>query len=125
MIHLRLRSKIVLWSVLAAGLALGAALVGIHIFLRVELLEVIDQRMDREVAEVFWDLDRQPGGPIENRETITEELMPPTVSGRLIEIFGRGGKLLYRSPGVRQELGNSQAEQREIRLHDRPYRVGT
>ena len=125
MIHLRLRAKIALWSVLVAGLALAAALVGINIFLRVELLEMIDTRMVREVQEVWWDLDHQPGGPVENRDSITEDLMPPTVSSRFIEIYGRGGVLMYRSPNLRKSLAGENLEPHEMRIGDRQYRVGT
>ena len=125
MIHLRLRSKIAIWSALAGGLALAAALAGIHFFLRVELLEMTGQRMDREAQEVFWDLDRAPGGPVENRETITEDLMPPAVSARMLELYGRGGRLMYRSPQLRQELATSNLAPHETRIHDRPYWVQT
>lgn len=126
MIHLRLRAKIVVWSALAAGLALAAALAGIQLFLRVELMELIDQRMDREVAEVFWDLDRQAGGPLENRLEITEESLPLTMANRLLEIYGRNGDLLYRSPNFRKgTLVSTQTEPHEALVGDRPYRVGT
>lgn len=124
MIHLRLRSKIALWSVLVAGLALAAALVGINIFLRVELLEMIELRMDREVAEVWWDLDRQPDGPVEN-QTISDEMMPPTVALRLIEIYGRGGTLMYRSPGLEHSLAAGTIEPHQLRIKDRQYQVRT
>lgn len=126
MIHLPLRAKIALWSVLAAGLALAAGLIGIQFFLRVELLELIDQRMDREVAEIFWDLDRQPGGPLENRLEITEDLMPPTVGSRLIEMYDRNQKLVYRSPNLRWlSMADATAEPRAIVVNERPYRVRT
>ena len=126
MIHLRLRAKIVVWSALAAGLALAAALAGIQLFLRVELMELIDQRMDREVAEVFWDLDRQQGGPLENRVEITDENLPLTMANRLLEIYGRNGELLYRSPNFRKgTLKSAIPEPHEISINGRPFRVGT
>jgi signal transduction histidine kinase len=125
MIHLRLRAKIALWSVLAASLALAAGLGGIHLFLRVELMEMVDQRMDREARELLWDLDHQLGGPVENRETITEDLFSPALSSRLMEIYGRGGKLMFRSPNLRQSLAGPDLEAHNVRIHDRPYRVGT
>ena len=126
MTHLPLRAKVALWSALAAGLALGAALIGIHFFLRIELLEVIDQRMRRESSEIFWDLDRQPGGPIENRAEITEELMPPSLLTRLVEIYDRNGNLVYRSSNLHgKTLRDESGDSRELRLHDKPYLVDT
>ena len=124
MIHLPLRAKIALWSALAAGLALAAALVGIHFFLRIELRELIDRRMDKEAWEVYWDLDRQAGGPMENRTEITEDLMPAIVGNRLIELYNPAGKQIFRSSELHESLAGGQLNRWDITYERRPYRVG-
>ena len=125
MIHLPLRAKVALWSALAAGLALAAALVGIHFFLRIELRELIDRRMDKEAWEVFWDLDRQAGGPLENRVEITEDLMPSIVEKRLIELYNPQGKLILRSAELRDStLAGGHLDRWDIIYDRRPFRVG-
>jgi signal transduction histidine kinase len=126
MIHLPLRAKIALWSALAAVLALAAALVGIHFFLRVELLELIDLRMEREQRELFWDLDRLDGGPLENRIEITEDHMPPSMGSRLIELLDKEGKPRFRS----QNLGTATlvadaTEPRNVVVNGEEFRAGT
>jgi signal transduction histidine kinase len=127
---LPLKAKISLWSALAAALALVAAAVGIEVFSRAELMEAIDQRMDKEVQEIWWDLDRLEGGPVENRLEITEDLMPPSLllMNRLIEIYGKDKKLMWRSPNLKnQTLAGGPPEPHEVKFSDRhqPFRVGT
>ena len=124
MIHLPLRAKVALWSALSAALALATALVGIHYFLRIELRELIDRRMDKEAWEVFWNLDQLPGGPMEKRAEITEALMPSIVEKRLIELYNPEGKLLFRSSELNESVAGGQPDRWDMTYDRRPFRVG-
>ncbi len=124
--RLPLRVKVALWSALAAGGAMALVLGGIFYFIQHELMEVVDKRLDDAAREVFWDLDHHSGGPVENRTEITDDLMPPSVSNRLIEITGTNGKLWYRSQNLRgQSIATANSDPREITFGENRYRVGT
>ena len=123
---LPLRVKVALWSALMAGGAMGLALFGIRYFLQYELLEILDQRMDRVASEIFLNLDQRPGGPAEVRTFIADDLMPPTAASHLIEIIGANHQPLYRSSNLKDtSLGDGQSELHEFNFRERPYRVGT
>ncbi len=123
---LSLRVKVALWSALVAGGAMAAALIGVNYYLSTELLDIIERRIDRDVDELCFDLDRKPGGPAESRTIITEDLVPDNLHSRLIEMRGRNLKKVYRSPNLKTgSLSAGPADFHEVNVDRTPYRVGT
>jgi signal transduction histidine kinase len=123
---LPLRVKVALWAALTAAAAMGVALVGIHYFLRGTLMDEVDNRLYSSAAELTWALDQHPGGPVENRTEITEELMPPSVANRLVELVDDKGKVWYRSQNLSgQSLNDTGLGPREITFGEDRYRVVT
>jgi signal transduction histidine kinase len=54
-----------------------------------------------DAGELFRNLENFEGGLANNRLAINEKFVPLALRGRLIEIHGPEGKLLYRSPNLR------------------------
>ena len=118
--------RMVLWPAWSAAIVIGFAAVRVNGFLRADGLEAIESRMDREAHEIFWSLDRAPGGPIENLDQITEDIMPQFTSSVLLEIYGRGERLLFRSPRLKSgSLANGQGGASNVQINGRFYRVRT
>jgi len=122
---LPLRVKVALWSALSAAAAMALALCGVLYFLQSELIEGVDKQLDNTARDIFSNLDHYDGGPVENRTSITEELMPPSTNNRLVEITdNRNGKVLYRSSSLRGDTLTQKSEERqEITFGVTPYRV--
>jgi len=98
---LPLSAKVALWSLLLAAITMGTSLVLTVVVLDRELISFVEQRMERTVKDVFWELEHRPEGPADKLATVTKEMMPRSVSTLPIEIFGPEDKLLYRSQGLK------------------------
>jgi two-component system, OmpR family, heavy metal sensor histidine kinase CusS len=123
---LPLRVKIALWTALSAGAIIAVALLGIHFFLNHQLMEIVDQRIERDAQDVFRNLDLLPGGPLENRANIDQSLIPQEMQDRLLEIQGRERKVLYASPNLQGEtLIQKTPQKQEFTLAGTPYRIAT
>ncbi len=123
---LPLRAKVAFWSALVAMLAMCAALVGIHFFVRAALLEDIDAALGRDANQILWFLDRPPDGPIENRTEILEETLPPLAVERLVQFHSSDNRLSYLSPQLKgRSLARDSAEPHEIELDGKPFRIVT
>lgn len=124
--RLAIHAKVALWSALLAGLAMGAALVVMYSFLRYELISNIERRMERSATEIFWSLDRHPSGPADGTTAIAEDMIPPSVENRFLEISHADGELLYRSASLKGGvLGGGPSGAREVWIDAGPYRVET
>ena len=63
-------------------------------------IAAFDRRLALDAEELFRDLEHFEGGLTQNRLAFHEKFVPLALRGRLIEIHGPGGELLYRSPNV-------------------------
>jgi signal transduction histidine kinase len=123
---LPLRTKVAFWSALVATLSMGAALAGIRYFLSNELLNDIDDRLEREANQILWALDRPPNGPIEKHTEITEDMLPPYAPNRIIEFHDPANKLPYKSPKLKdRSLAAQPVKLHEIEHDGQHYRVIT
>jgi signal transduction histidine kinase len=126
---LPLSAKVALWSFLIAAIAMGSALVGVSVFLRQELVETSDVQKSRLANEIFRTLDEHAAlsdRTVDDLQSITKEMLPRTVGGNLIEIFGSGKELLFRSPGLRTATLLSEDETpHDLMIRKQPLRVLT
>ena len=99
---LPLTAKVALWSFLLAGLTLGSAVFVMTNVLERELVSIVDQRLERVVKDVMWELDHRPDGPAERLTTVTKEMMPRSLGTLPVEILGPEKNVLYRSQGLKQ-----------------------
>jgi signal transduction histidine kinase len=65
-------------------------------------IAAFDRRLALDAEELFRDLENFEGGLTQNRLAFHEKFVPLALRGRLIEIHGPGGELLYRSANVRE-----------------------
>jgi len=63
-------------------------------------IAAFDRRLALDADELFRDLENFEGGLTQNRLAFHEKFVPLALRGRLIEIHGPEGELLYRSPNV-------------------------
>ena len=64
-------------------------------------IAAFDRRLALDAEELFRDVEHFEGGLTNNRLAFQEKFVPLALRGRLIEIHGPEGELLYRSPNVR------------------------
>jgi signal transduction histidine kinase len=123
---LPIHGKVALWSALLVGLAMGASLVGMHWFLRYELISSVDQRMERAASEIAWSIRRQPVGPGEKITAITVDILPPSAENHFLEITGPTNEVLYRSESLKgRPLTDGRSEAHDVLIDTQPYRVET
>ena len=125
--RLRLSLKVALWSFLVAGLAIVSALMVTTWVLERELTNPIHDRLGKMAADIFWSLDHFAGGTPDGLVTITKDMMPRSVGGAHMEIFGAEGELLYRSPGMKDRftLAGGPGTPHVATLFKLPFRVET
>jgi signal transduction histidine kinase len=63
-------------------------------------IAAFDRRLALDANELFRDIEHFEGGLENNRVAFHEKFVPLALQGRLIEVRGPGGELLYRSPNV-------------------------
>ena len=64
-------------------------------------IAAFDRRLALDAEELFRDVEHFEGGLASNQLVFQEKFVPLALRGRLLEIHGPGGELLYRSPNVR------------------------
>ena len=122
-----LRSKVALACALVAGGTIAVAFAGIYIFLRAEMLDVVNQRLDRAAREVLWEMDHIALRPNDGTLLITADMLPASVGNGLLEIFDAAGRLAFRSPNLKDfsldavapvatKYGHTQIAERNYRL---------
>ena len=107
--HWPLARKLMLWSALVVGISLAVCMFGAVWFVAHDEIDELDHEMAKEAEELFFDLAAAGKNTAADLANITNEMMPPTLEGRFIELRGPRGEMLYRSPN----LG-------ETSLQDRP-----
>ena len=125
--RLPLSLKVALWSFLVAGLAIVSALLVTEWVLERELTAPIHERLSKSATEVFWSLDHYAAGTTDGLVTITKDMMPKSVGGTHMEIFGAEGELLYRSPSMKAKLtlAGGPETPHVTMLYKQPFRVET
>jgi len=63
-------------------------------------IAAFDRRLALDANELFRDIEHFEGGLENNRVAFQEKFVPLALKGRLVEVRGPGGELLYRSPNV-------------------------
>lgn len=122
-----LRVKVALACALVAGGTIAVAFAGMYIFLRAEMLDVVDQRLDRAAREVFWEVDRVALRSNEGTITVTADMLPDSVSNALIEIFDADRRLAFRSPNLKElsldGLAPAATKFGDFKMNERNYRL--
>ena len=88
----------------AASLAVVATLAGAAttwVVMRHSEIAAFDRRLALDANELFRDIEHFEGGLKNNRVAFQEKFVPLALQGRLVEICGPAGELLYRSPNLR------------------------
>jgi signal transduction histidine kinase len=123
---LPLTAKVALWSFVLAGITMGSALFVMTNVLERELVSIVEQRLERIAKDVLWELDHRAEGPAEKLTKITKEMLPRSVGGLPIEIFGADEKLLYRSPVMKQStLRGGPDAPHQVTVGKASYQVAT
>ena len=95
-----LRWKLAFYSALLAVVATLAGAATTWTVMRGSEIAAFDRRLALDAGELFRNLENFEGGLANNRLAINEKFVPLALRGRLIEIHGPGGELLYRSPNL-------------------------
>ena len=126
MIHIPLRMKVGLWSAFCAGAAMAIALVGIRMFVAGEMMDAAVQRLNREAQAVLRSYDRQAAKSQDGAAEFSEDLLPPSLNGMLVELYSNDHRLLIRSSGLKgQTLADEASEPHEVTLGVRRLLTGT
>ncbi|HWM25293.1 MAG TPA: ATP-binding protein [Chthoniobacterales bacterium] len=96
-----LRWKLAFYAALLGVVATIAGAATTWTVMRHAEIAAFDRRLALDAEELFRDLENFEGGLTQNRLAFHEKFVPLALRGRLIEIHGPGGELLYRSPNVR------------------------
>lgn len=105
----------------AASLAVVATIAGAATtwtVMRFEEVAAFDRRLTLDVKELFRDIENFEGGWENNRVAIKEIFGPLALQGRLIEIRGNNGEVLYRSPNFPETLPDDGIETFHTRTID-------
>lgn len=98
--HPSLRLKIALLAVVSCAAALAAGAVSMWFALHRTELRQLDESLTTGAQEFFRDLENFDGLRREQRTEITDRFVPPSLRGRLVELTGRHGELLFRSANL-------------------------
>ena len=113
----------------AAALAVVATLAGAATtwsVMRYAEIAAFDQRLALDAQELFRDVANFEGGFANNSRAIKEIFVPLALRGRLIEIRGSRGELLYLSPNVDRPVFDDGIEKFHTRkIGGRNVRMGT
>lgn len=121
-----LRWKLAFYSASLAVAATFAGAATTWAVMRHSEIAAFDRRLALDAEELFRDVENFEGGSVNNRLAINEKFVPLALRGRLIEICGPGGELLYRSPNVRGPgLGAGIANFPTRIIDGRSVRIGT
>ena len=107
-----LARKLMLWSALVVGVSLLVCLSGAAWFIEHGEMAALDREMATEAEQLFFDMAAVGKGGATELPNITNDMVPPALAERFIELRGRRGELLFRSAN----LG-------EHSLQDRPRRA--
>ena len=123
-----LRAKVALACALVAGGTIAIAFVGIYIFFRAELLDVVNQRLDRVAREILLEVDRVALRPNDGTLIVTANMLPDTVGSAFVEVFDNEGRLAFRSPNLKETSLDAFAPAAtkfgEFTLNERNFRLG-
>lgn len=97
-----LRWKLAFYAALLGVVATIAGAATTWTVMRHAEIAAFDRRLALDAEELFRDLENFEGGLTQNRLAFHEKFVPLALRGRLIEIHGPEGELLYRSPNVRE-----------------------
>ena len=106
-----LARKLMLWSALVTGISLLVCLSAAAWFIEHGEMAALDREMATEAEQLFFDMAAAGKGGATELPNITNDMVPPALAERLIELRGRNGEMLFRSAN----LG-------EHSLQDRPHR---
>ena len=123
-----LQAKVALACALVAGGTIAVAFLGIYFFLHTELLDMVHQRLDREARELMWEIERVALRPNDGTLTITPEMLPDSLTNRMLEIFDAEGRLAYRAPQLKETSLDAVApiatKFGDFRFGERNFRIG-
>lgn len=124
--HWPLARKLTLWSALVVGVALMLCMTGVIWFTYHDEIEELDNDLAAESEELFFDLKKFGNGDIHNLSAITEDMIPPALNGRWLEIHDQGGRLLFASKNLAgTTLTGSRRDPLTIAMGDRSVRTGS
>ena len=95
-----LARKLMLWSALVVGVSLLVCLSGAAWFIEHGEMAALDREMATESEQLFFDMAAVGKGGTTELPNITNDMVPPALAGRFIELRGRRGELLFRSANL-------------------------
>lgn len=123
-----LRAKVALACALVAGGTIAVAFVGIYFFLRAEMMDVVNQRLDRTARETLSEVDRLALRPNDGTLTVTANMLPDSLGNALVEIFDAEGRLAFRTPNLQETSLDAFAPAAtkfgDFTLNERNFRLG-
>ena len=96
-----LRWKLAFYAALLGVVATIAGAATTWVVMRSAEIAAFDRRLALDAEELFRDVEHFEGGLASNPLVFQEKFVPLALRGRLLEIHGPKGELLYRSPNVR------------------------
>jgi signal transduction histidine kinase len=121
-----LRWKLAFYSALLAVAATIAGATTTWVVMRHSEITAFDRRLSLDAEELLKDAETFGVNSANNRLAIREKSIPPALRGRMLEIRGPGGQVLYRSPNIHGPDWDAAVANFPTRIIDgRTIRVGT
>ena len=125
--HWPLRWKLAFYAASLGVVATIAGAATTWAVMRSAEIAAFDQRLALDAEELFRDVEHFEGGLANNQLVFQEKFVPLALRGRLLEIHGPKGELLYRSPNMRGSglIGPGTSNFPSRTIDGRTVRVGT
>lgn len=121
-----LRWKIAFYSAVMAVVATLAGAGTTWCVMHYNELRVFDERVARDVQELFRDLDQFEGGWQANAAAVTPKFIPLALRDRFLEVRSAAGQTLYRSPNLHAPVNDDGIENFHTRrVAGQQLRMGT
>lgn len=103
-----LKVKVGAYAALLTVLSLAAGISIVMGILYYNQLDELDEELEGEVKEMIWDFQNLSSAPRDQREPLTESMIPMTLRDHYLVIKGPEGQRLYQSPNLRGAVADGE-----------------
>jgi len=98
-----LKVKVGAYAALLTVISLAAGISIVLGILYYNQLAELDEELEGEVKELFWDFQNLGSAPRDPRQPLTDEMIPEALRDHYLLIRGPEGQMLYQSPNLKGE----------------------